>query len=56
MRTFRAGLLVGLSIAVAVGAVAIAYERYDTKDPEADDPAGRSPVWRQHRTARILKS
>jgi general L-amino acid transport system substrate-binding protein len=31
MRTFRTGLLVGLSIAVAVGAAAIAYERYDTK-------------------------
>jgi general L-amino acid transport system substrate-binding protein len=31
MRTFRTGLLVGLSVAVAVGAAAIAYERYDTK-------------------------
>ena len=31
MRTFRGGLLVGLSIAVAVGAITIAYERYDTK-------------------------
>jgi general L-amino acid transport system substrate-binding protein len=31
MRTFRTGLLIGLSLAVATGAVAIAYERYDTK-------------------------
>src|SRR3982075_3754599 len=31
MRTFRTGLLIGLAIAVAVGAAAIAYEGYDTK-------------------------
>lgn len=31
MRTFRTGLLIGLSLAVATGAAAIAYERYDTK-------------------------
>jgi general L-amino acid transport system substrate-binding protein len=31
MRTFRGGLLIGLAVAVAVGAAAIAYERYDTK-------------------------
>src|SRR3954468_6713058 len=31
MRTFRTGLLIGLAIAVAVGAAAIVYERYDTK-------------------------
>src|SRR6202158_1728573 len=31
MRTFRAGLLIGLAVAIAVGAVAVTYERYDTK-------------------------
>src|SRR5438094_6366998 len=31
MRTFRTGLLIGLAFAVAVGALAITYERYDTK-------------------------
>src|SRR3954454_1146537 len=31
MRTFRTGLLIGLAIAVALGAAAIGYERYDTK-------------------------
>ena len=31
MRTFRTGLLIGLVIAVAIGAAAITYERYDTK-------------------------
>ena len=31
MRTFRGGLLIGLAVAVAVAAVAIIYERYDTK-------------------------
>src|ERR1700730_13411222 len=31
MRTFRTGLLIGLAIAVAIGAAAITYERYDTK-------------------------
>src|ERR1700679_4136274 len=31
MRTFRGGLLIGLAVAVAVAAVAISYERYDTK-------------------------
>jgi len=31
MRTFRGGLLIGLAVAVAVAAVAITYERYDTK-------------------------
>jgi general L-amino acid transport system substrate-binding protein len=31
MRTFRGGLLIGLAVAVAVAAVAIAYERYDTR-------------------------
>src|SRR5438309_5153550 len=31
MRTFRTGLLIGLAIAVALGAAAITYERYDTK-------------------------
>src|SRR3979490_2552012 len=31
MRTFRGGLLIGLAIAVAVAAVAITYERYDTR-------------------------
>ena len=31
MRTFRGGLLIGLAVAVAVAAGAIAYERYDTR-------------------------
>jgi general L-amino acid transport system substrate-binding protein len=31
MQTFRTGLLIGLTLAVATGAAAIAYERYDTK-------------------------
>src|SRR6266849_9658014 len=31
MRTFRTGILIGLAVAVAVGAVAGAYVRYDTK-------------------------
>src|SRR5712672_3673604 len=31
MRTFRGGLLIGLVVAVAVGAAAITYERYDTR-------------------------
>ncbi|MBR0757548.1 amino acid ABC transporter substrate-binding protein [Bradyrhizobium jicamae] len=31
MRTFRGGLLIGLAVAVLVGAAAITYERYDTK-------------------------
>src|ERR1700740_1905829 len=31
LRTFRTGLLIGLAIAVAIGAAAITYERYDTK-------------------------
>src|SRR3954467_1434802 len=31
MRTFRTGLMIGLAIAVVVGAAAIVYERYDTK-------------------------
>ena len=31
MRTFRGGLLIGLAVAVAVAAVAIIYERYDTR-------------------------
>src|SRR6201747_463383 len=31
MRTFRGGLLIGLAVAVAVAAIAITYERYDTK-------------------------
>src|SRR5207344_486523 len=31
LRTFRGGLLIGLAVAVAVGAIAITYERYDTK-------------------------
>jgi general L-amino acid transport system substrate-binding protein len=31
MRTFRGGLLIGLAVAIAVAAVAITYERYDTK-------------------------
>src|ERR1700755_3377832 len=31
LRTFRGGLLIGLAVAVAVAAGAIAYERYDTK-------------------------
>src|SRR5947209_2042159 len=30
MRSFRSGLLIGIAIAVAVGAVAIVYQRYDT--------------------------
>src|SRR6478672_2488955 len=30
MRTFRSGLLIGLAIAVLVGALALVYERYDT--------------------------
>src|SRR6266581_6460285 len=29
--TFRGGLLIGLAVAVAVAAVAITYERYDTR-------------------------
>jgi general L-amino acid transport system substrate-binding protein len=31
MRTFRSGLLIGLAIAVLVGAVAVVYELYDTR-------------------------
>src|SRR5262245_11086411 len=31
LRTFRGGLLIGLVVAAAVAAGAIAYERYDTK-------------------------
>ena len=31
MRTFRGGLLIGLAVAVLVGAVAITYELYDTR-------------------------
>ena len=31
MRTFRGGLLIGLAVAVAVAALAITYERYDTR-------------------------
>ena len=31
MRTFRGGLLIGLAVAIAVAAIAITYERYDTK-------------------------
>jgi general L-amino acid transport system substrate-binding protein len=31
MRTFRGGLLIGLLVAVAVAAVAVAYELYDTR-------------------------
>jgi len=31
MRTFRGGLLLGLAVAVLVGAAAITYERYDTR-------------------------
>src|SRR5437879_813131 len=31
MRTFRGGLLIGLAVAVLVGAAAITYERYDTR-------------------------
>src|ERR1700681_4477687 len=31
MRTVRTGLLIGLAIAVAVGAAAVTYERYDTR-------------------------
>ena len=31
MRTFRGGLLIGLAVAVAVAAVAAAYELYDTR-------------------------
>jgi len=31
MRTFRGGLLIGLLVAVAIGAVAITYELYDTR-------------------------
>jgi general L-amino acid transport system substrate-binding protein len=31
MRTFRSGLLIGLAVAVLVGAVAVVYELYDTR-------------------------
>src|ERR1700753_648050 len=31
MRTFRAGLLIGLAIAFAIAAAFVAYERYDTR-------------------------
>ncbi|HEY3677159.1 MAG TPA: amino acid ABC transporter substrate-binding protein, partial [Bradyrhizobium sp.] len=31
MRTFRGGLLIGLVVAAAVAAIAVTYERYDTK-------------------------
>src|SRR3977135_2360570 len=31
MRTFRGGLLIGLAVAVVVGALAAPYERYDTR-------------------------
>ena len=31
MRTFRGGLLIGLAVAVLVGALAVIYEFYDTR-------------------------
>src|SRR6201989_1932882 len=31
MRTFRGGLLIGLAVAVVVAAIAVTYERYDTR-------------------------
>ena len=31
LRTFRGGLLIGLAVAIAVAAIAITYERYDTR-------------------------
>ena len=31
LRTFRGGLLIGLAVAIAIAAIAITYERYDTK-------------------------
>src|SRR6478752_1326625 len=31
LRTFRGGLLIGLAVAVAIAAIAITYERYDTR-------------------------
>ena len=31
MRSFRGGLLIGLAVAVAVAAIAISYQRYDTR-------------------------
>jgi general L-amino acid transport system substrate-binding protein len=31
MRTFRSGLLIGLAVAIAVAAVAVSYELYDTR-------------------------
>ncbi|MGA9302712.1 MAG: amino acid ABC transporter substrate-binding protein, partial [Bradyrhizobium sp.] len=31
MRTFRGGLLIGLAIAVAVAAIAVIYQFYDTR-------------------------
>ena len=37
MRTFRGGLLIGLAVAVAVAAVAITYERYDTRTLKRTD-------------------
>ena len=30
-RTFRGGLLIGMAVAIAVAAIAVTYERYDTK-------------------------
>ena len=30
-RTFRGGLLIGMAVAIAIAAIAITYERYDTK-------------------------
>src|SRR6202023_2017297 len=44
MRTFRGGLLIGLAVAVAVAAVAITYERYDTRTLKRSIRRGEA-VW-----------
>jgi len=37
MWTFRTGLLIGLAVAIAIGAGGVTYERYDTKCPTHND-------------------
>ena len=55
-RTFRTGLLIGVSsLAVAVAAAAVTYERYDTQTLKRTVRRGELAVRRQHRLARLLQ-